>query len=73
MLIANTVMLSNIDDLTRVLSAMAADGHPATPALVASLSPYMRRHTLRFGRYALDMDKLPDPLNQQPLPFEQAL
>ncbi len=72
-LVANTVMLSNVDDLTRVLSDMAADGHPVTPALVASLSPYMRRHILRFGRYALDMDDVPDPLNPQPLPFEQAL
>ena len=34
-------MLSNVDDLTRVLSDMAADGHPVTPALVASLTPYM--------------------------------
>ena len=47
--------------------------HPVTPALVACLSPYMRRHILHFGRYALDMDNLPDPLNPQPLPFEPAL
>ena len=65
-LVANAVMLSNVDDLTRVLSGMAVDGYPVTPALVASLSPYMRRHILRFGRYALDMDKLPEPLNPQP-------
>ena len=66
-------MLSNVDDVTRILSGMAVDGHPVTPALVASLSPYMRRHILRFGRYALDMHTLPEPLNSQPLPFEQAL
>lgn len=72
-LVANAVMLSNVADLTRVLSDMAADGHPVTPALAASLSPYMRRHILRFGRYALDMDSLPEPLDPQPLPFEQAL
>ena len=72
-LVANAVMLSNVADLTGVLSGMAADGHPVTPALVACTSPYMRRHILRFGRYALDMDDLPDPLNPQPLPFEQAL
>jgi hypothetical protein len=33
----------------------------------------MRRQILRFGPNALDMDDLPDPLNPQPLPFEQAL
>jgi hypothetical protein len=61
-LVADAVMLSNVADLTRVLSDMAVDGHPVTPAPAASLSPYMRRHILRFGRYALDMDSLPEPL-----------
>ena len=72
-LVANAVMLSNVADLTTVIAGMARDGHPVTPALVASTSPYMRRHILRFGRYALDMDDLPGPLNPQPLPFEQPL
>ena len=72
-LVANAVMLSNVADLTAVLSGMAADGHPVTPALVAGLSPYMRKHILRFGKYALDMDDLPGPLDPQPLPFEQPL
>jgi hypothetical protein len=52
---------------------MAADGHPVTPALVASLSPYMRSHILRLGQYALDMADFPEPLNPQPFPFEPAL
>src|SRR3954466_7644812 len=68
-LVANAVMLSNVADLATVLSGMAADGHPVTPALVAVPSPYMRGHILRFGKYALDMDDLPDPLNPRPLPF----
>jgi hypothetical protein len=68
-----TIMLSNVADLTTVLSDMARDGHPVTPALVAGLSPYARKHILRFGKYALNMDHLPDPLDPQPLPFEQAL
>ncbi len=71
-LVANAVMLSNVADPTRVLSDMARDGHPVTPALVASTSPYTRRHILRFGKYTLDMDSLPDPLDPQPLPFERA-
>jgi TnpA family transposase len=72
-LVANAVMLSNVADLTDVLSAMAKDGHPVTPALVASLSPYIREHIRRFGRFVLDMTDLPDPLDPQPLPFEIAL
>jgi len=72
-LIANAVMLSNVADLTDVLSAMAKDGYPVTPALVASLSPYSREHIRRFGRFVLDMTDLPDPLDPRPLPFEIAL
>lgn len=72
-LVANTIMLSNVADITTALSAMAAHGQPVTPALVACLSPYTRGHILRFGRYALDMDDLPGPLDPQPLPFAQAL
>jgi hypothetical protein len=65
-LVANAVMLSNVVDLTEVLSAMAKDGHPVTPALVACISPYIRDHIRRFGRFALDMAELPTPLNPQP-------
>ena len=69
-LVANTVMLSYVADLTEVLCAMATDRHPATADLVASISPYLREHIRRFGRFFLDMANLPDPLNPQPLPFE---
>ena len=72
-LVANAVMLSNVADLTDVLSAMAKDGHPVTAALVAGISPYIREHIRRFGRFALDMEDLPNPLNPRPLPFEIAL
>jgi hypothetical protein len=71
-LVANTIMLSNAADMTKVLSNMAADGHSVTPALVACTTPYIRRHILRFGQYALDMSDLPPPLDPQPLPFETA-
>ena len=72
-LVANAVMLSNVADLTEVLSDMAKDGHTVTPALVACTSPHIREHIRRFGRFALDMAELPNPLNPQPLPFETAL
>jgi TnpA family transposase len=71
-LVANTIMLSNVVDMTTVLSSMAADGHAVTPDLVACASPYIRGHILRFGQYALDMGDTPPPLDPQPLPFEIA-
>ena len=72
-LVANTAMLSNVADLTEVLCAMATDRHPVTADLVASISPYLREHIRRFGKFSLDMANLPKPLNPQPLPFEVAL
>jgi hypothetical protein len=63
-------MLSNVADLTAVIADMARDGHPVTPELVAATSPYMREQIRRFGRFTLDMEDLPAPLNPQPLPFE---
>jgi len=72
-LVANAVMLSKVADLTEVLSAMVRDGHPVTPELVACTSLYMREQIGRFGRFALDMNNQPAPLNPQPLPFETPL
>ena len=34
---------------------MAKDDHAVTPALVATLSPYIREHIRRFGQFVLDM------------------
>ena len=72
-LIANAIMLSNVTDLTTVLTEMAADDHPVTAELVKGISPYTRRHILRFGRYGLNMEDLPEPLMPTPLPFELAV
>jgi TnpA family transposase len=66
-LIANTIMLSNVADMTGVLASMAEDRHPVTPGLVACLSPYTSEHIRRFGQYILDMNDPPDPL--EPSPF----
>ena len=72
-LVADTIMLSNVADMSGVLASMAEDKHSVTPGLVACLSPYAREHIRRFGQYVLDMNDLPGPLEQQPLPFEPAL
>ena len=69
-LVANAIMLSNVADLSGVLSDMASDGAKVTSELVAPTSPYIRKHIRRFGKYDLDMDDLPEPLNPGPLPFD---
>ena len=66
-LVANTIMLHNVSDLTDILTDMAAEGWTLTKELIARLSPYMREHLRRFGQYMLDMDDLPPPLVPKPL------
>ena len=72
-LVANTVMLSNVADLSDVLAGMTRDGLPVTPALAACMSPYIRGHIRRFGRYFLDMADVPPPLNPGPVPGLEGL
>jgi NAD(P) transhydrogenase subunit alpha len=52
-LVANAVMLSNVVDLSDVLSVMAKEGQPVSAALAARISPYIRDHIRRLGRFAL--------------------
>ena len=61
-LVANTIMLHNVSDLTDVLTDMVAVGWPLTMELISRLSPCMRERIRRFGQYMLDMDDLPPPL-----------
>ena len=61
-LVANTVMLSNVADLTSVLTAMIQEGHDVTPELVGHLSPYIRDHIRRFRRFVLDMNQIQNRL-----------
>ena len=68
-LIANIVMLHNVIDLTDVLNEMNAEGETVTKELVEKLSPYMTQQLRRFGIILLDMDDLPDPLEQKGLDF----
>ncbi|MCB1771244.1 MAG: transposase [Candidatus Competibacteraceae bacterium] len=66
-LVANVIMLHNVHDLTGILADMEAEGWKLSRELLAGLSPYMREHIRRFGRYLLDMDDLPPPLTLRTL------
>lgn len=68
-LIANIVMLHNVIDLTNVLYEMYAEGETVTSELVEKLSPLTTQHLRRFGIIFLDMNDLPDPLEQKKLDF----
>ena len=61
-LIANSIMLHNVVDLTDILIEMANKGEVVTKELIAGLSPYIRDHIQRFGRYDVNMDDPPPNL-----------
>ncbi len=45
--------------MTRALSGLRADGYPVDADAVAALSPYPTAHLNRFGRYILDLTRVP--------------
>jgi TnpA family transposase len=65
-LVANSIMLQNVADLTEVLNGMIAEGFVVIAAFISGLSPYMRRKLLRFGQYVLS-DDVPEPLCPVPI------
>ena len=70
-LVANSIMLHNVSDLTNTLVHMAAEGYTITQELVGFLSPYIRDHIRRFGWYDVDMDEYPPNLDPKSVPFSE--
>lgn len=66
-LVANAIMLQNTADLTEILNTAIVEGYPVTRELIQRLSPYIRKHLRRFGRYELDMGNLPNPIDPMQL------
>jgi hypothetical protein len=54
--------------MTDALHDMAREGHPVTPDVVATFSPYLREHIKRFREYIIDTEAFPPPL-QPDKPF----
>jgi TnpA family transposase len=64
-IIANTLMLHNVDDLTKALETLQLRGYPVKPEDVAHLSAYMTEHLQRFGDYTLKGWPAPPRFNQE--------
>ncbi|HGZ7314317.1 TPA: Tn3 family transposase [Vibrio parahaemolyticus] len=68
-LIADSIMLHNVVDLMEALSGMATEGHKLTKELIGRLSPFIREHIRRFGRYDVDMEARPQDLKPSSVPI----
>lgn len=62
-LVANLVILHNVEQMTRVLAELRQDGHTVSPEVLAGLSPYRTSHINRFGDYTLDLNREVAPID----------
>ncbi|TAL55812.1 Tn3 family transposase [Pandoraea sp.] len=62
-LVANMVILYNVQWMSRKLKELQEKGHPVDAAVLKVLSPYRREHINRFGDYLLDLLRSVPPLD----------
>src|SRR6266567_1172558 len=62
-LIANCLIFYNVHVISEALQKLNQEGAELGEQVIAALSPYVRQHINRFGRYHLDLTQPPPPLN----------
>lgn len=60
-LLANSLILQNAADITKVLHTLAREGYEIKREHLAQLSPYLTGHVKRFGDYVVDLENIPEP------------
>ena len=63
LLIANAMIFYNTVMLSKNLRTLIKSGYYIDPACVAVLSPYATKHLERFGKYTLNLEQLPEPVD----------
>jgi TnpA family transposase len=64
-LVANAVIFHNVVDLTEVLIQLKKEGFFWEREDLAALSPYLTSHIKRFGDYLIDLDTIPQALDEK--------
>lgn len=62
-LVANMVILNNVQNMSRVLKTLQEEGHTIDEDLLKALAPYRKAHINRFGDYLLDLNRKVNPLD----------
>lgn len=62
-LVANMVILHNVQWMSRKLKELQSSGYPVGEPVLRGLSPYRFAHINRFGDYMLDLDRAVDPID----------
>ena len=61
--IANSVILQNVNDMSKIIKELKAAKIPVYKKDLATLSPYITEHIKRFGNYVIDASDKPPDLN----------
>ena len=56
-LVANLVILHNVEGMSAVIQDLEQEGHSITPEMLAKLGPYRTFHINRLGSYVLNLDR----------------
>nr|WP_289113913.1 Tn3 family transposase [uncultured Halomonas sp.] len=62
-LVANLVILHNVESMTLTLKALKDQGHHIDHDILKGLAPYRTDHINRFGDYTLDFDRQVSPMS----------
>ena len=62
-LVANLLAFHTLVTMTRALNQAAQEGHAIDREALASMNPYRTGHYNRFGKYALNPNRIPEPLD----------
>jgi TnpA family transposase len=61
-LVANLLIFHNVVTMTKALERLTEDGFAWDEEIIASFTPYQTGHLNRFGRYALNRERVPESL-----------
>jgi TnpA family transposase len=64
-LVANCLIFYNVFEISRILNELMQEGYPVEVEAVAALSPYWTQHVNRFGRYDLNLNRCPPPIDYE--------
>src|SRR6266508_2570109 len=63
LLIANAMIFYNTVMLSKDLRTLIQSGYYVDPACVAALSPYATKDLERFGKYTINLEQVPEPVD----------
>jgi len=69
-LVANMVILHNVEAMTRVLSELIDEGYPIDEDILAGFAPYRTESINRFGDYILDLNRKFRPMSYEAILLE---